>query len=104
MSDAILEARARLLAAAPEFKLDGHQLQVPVPVSFETAQAALWEHGDWNGDGQFTSGDFVTAFQDGGYKQGPRPVAAVVSEPTSLMAAVLVMAITICARFRRSSE
>ena len=31
--------------------------------------AARWSEGDWNGDGVFDSGDFVTAFQDGGYEQ-----------------------------------
>ena len=32
---------------------------------------------DWDGDGDFTTGDLVIAFQDGGYEQGPRLVAEV---------------------------
>ena len=42
---------------------------------------AGWAEGDWNGDGFFTSDDFVTAFQDGGYEQGPRTDVAAVPEP-----------------------
>ena len=33
---------------------------------------ATWASGDWNGDGDFDSSDFVTAFSDGGYEEGPR--------------------------------
>ena len=40
---------------------------------------STWATGDWNADGEFTTRDFVVAFQDGGYEQGPR--AAVVPEP-----------------------
>ena len=44
---------------------------------------AGWSEGDWNGDGVFTSADFIIAFQDGGYEQGPRPDAAAVPEPAA---------------------
>jgi len=39
--------------------------------------------GDWNGDGQFGTSDLVTAFQDGGYDQGPRTASQAVPEPSS---------------------
>ncbi len=42
---------------------------------------AGWAEGDWNGDGIFTSDDFVIEFQDGGYEQGPRTDVAAVPEP-----------------------
>ncbi len=42
---------------------------------------ASWEDGDWNGDGNFSSSDFVTAFSSGGYETGPRP--EVVPEPAT---------------------
>ena len=45
---------------------------------------ASWSEGDWNADGFFDSDDFVTAFADGGYEQGPRMDAAAVPEPTTL--------------------
>ena len=48
---------------------------------YETVWEACWAQGDWNGDGLFNSDDFVIAFQDGGYEQGPRPDVAVVPEP-----------------------
>ena len=50
---------------------------------YETQQAAGWSEGDWNGDGLFDSADFVTAFQDGGYEQGPRTNVAAVPEPAA---------------------
>ena len=34
---------------------------------YEANVPAGWGEGDWNGDGEFSSGDFVTAFADGGY-------------------------------------
>ncbi|MCA9215018.1 MAG: hypothetical protein KDB27_18240, partial [Planctomycetales bacterium] len=42
--------------------------------------------GDWNGDGEFDSGDFVAAFTGGGYEQGPR--TNVVPEPASYSIAI----------------
>ena len=35
----------------------------------ELHNGARWSEGDWNGDGVLDRGDFVTAFQDGGYEQ-----------------------------------
>ncbi|MEZ6120808.1 MAG: hypothetical protein R3C28_30115, partial [Pirellulaceae bacterium] len=32
-----------------------------------------WKDGDWNGDGEFTSGDLVLAFQTGKYEATPVP-------------------------------
>ena len=51
----------------------------------ETGEIAGWADGDWNGDSLFDSSDFVFAFADGGYEQGPRPAMNVVPEPTSLV-------------------
>ena len=53
---------------------------------YESDQAATWAEGDWNGDGVFNSGDFVVAFTDGGFEQGPR-VAATVPEPSGIVLA-----------------
>ncbi|MCA9169643.1 MAG: PEP-CTERM sorting domain-containing protein, partial [Planctomycetales bacterium] len=40
--------------------------------------------GDWNGDADFDSSDFVAAFQAGGYENGPRAAVAQVPEPGSM--------------------
>ena len=48
-----------------------------------------WATGDWNGDGDFDSSDFVAAFTAGGYELGPRGAVSAVPEPGSL---ALVMA------------
>ena len=51
---------------------------------YEKGTAAVWSEGDWNGDGGFTSSDFVAAFVDGGYEKGERgSIAAAVPEPSS---------------------
>ena len=42
-----------------------------------------WAGGDWDGNADFNSSDFVVAFTDGGYELGPRPAA--VPEPSSLL-------------------
>jgi hypothetical protein len=44
-----------------------------------------WAQGDWNGDGDFTTRDFVIAFTDGGYEHGPRNGTHAVPEPSSLL-------------------
>lgn len=52
-----------------------------------------WEHGDWNGDREFSSGDLVVAFQDGGFEGRPRlkaPGTRAVPEPTSLIGVVMM--------------
>jgi arylsulfatase A-like enzyme len=43
-----------------------------------------WSEGDWNGDGEFGTGDLTLAFQSGGYEQGRRTALSVVPEPSSL--------------------
>ena len=43
----------------------------------------LWAEGDWDGNGTFDSSDFVVAFTDGGYEQGPRTDMAAVPEPAT---------------------
>ncbi len=52
---------------------------------YETSVESKWSEGDWNGDGIFDTGDLVIALQDGGYEQGPRPIAVVVPEPNSVL-------------------
>ena len=46
---------------------------------------AGWEEGDWNADLDFDSSDFVTAFVDGGFEQGPLAAVAAVPEPSSIV-------------------
>ncbi len=59
-------------------------MQVFQAGKYETQQESGWSEGDWDGSGTFDSDDFVTAFQDGGYEQGPRPGAvSAVPEPTA---------------------
>ncbi|MCA9216573.1 MAG: PEP-CTERM sorting domain-containing protein [Planctomycetales bacterium] len=58
---------------------------------YETGQSAGWAEGDWNGDGQFNSTDFVVAFSSNAYEKGPRPAAAAVPEPSSIVLIVLAI-------------
>ena len=57
------------------------------------AENSGWADGDWNGDGEFDSCDFVLAFQSGGYELSTRASAAnrveAVTEPTAGIAATL---------------
>ena len=50
---------------------------------------------DWDGNADFDSGDFVVAFQAGGFEQGPRAAVAAVPEPASwvLLSIALLMAV-----------
>ena len=50
---------------------------------------STWAEGDWNGDGEFDSNDFITAFADGGYEQGPRTDVAAVPEPSGTLLLVI---------------
>ena len=45
---------------------------------------STWITGDWNGDREFDSSDFVTAFQGGGFEMGARPAVAAVPEPAAI--------------------
>ena len=47
------------------------------------ANNSVWETGDWNGDGDFDSSDFVVAFQSNGFENGPRAAMNVVPEPSN---------------------
>ena len=53
--------------------------------------AVAWDPGepfsDWNGNGEFESGDLVVAFVEGGYEKGLRTDALVVPEPSSVILA-----------------
>jgi hypothetical protein len=62
---------------------------------------STWSDGDWNGNADFTSGDFVTAFTDAGFEKGPRAAVQGVPEPTSLMG-VVIAAVIASAGFRRT--
>jgi hypothetical protein len=46
---------------------------------------STWSQGDWDRDGDFTSGDLVVALQDGGYELGPRMATNPVPEPASFV-------------------
>ena len=49
-----------------------------------------WATGDWNGDQEFNSSDFVTAFQAGGFEAGPKAAAAqLVPEPNTAILLLL---------------
>jgi len=44
-----------------------------------------WTEGDWNGDGDFGSADFIDAFQQGMYEQASvLPATRAVPEPGTL--------------------
>ena len=64
----------------------------------DIAGNSTWNTGDWNGDGEFDSGDLVAAFQDGGFEQGPLATVRAVPEPSSL---VLLLISVIVAAARR---
>ena len=53
-----------------------------------------WVSGDWNGNGDFESDDWVFALSKGNYEQGPRTMARAVPEPNAscglMISAVLV--------------
>jgi hypothetical protein len=67
---------------------------------YETGDSAVWETGDWNGDGIFDSGDMVTAFVDGGYEAGQRPHPVAVPEPGAWLLLMLATAALRAARGR----
>ena len=54
---------------------------------------SVWATGDWNGDGDFTSSDMVTAFADGGYEAGRRPAVAAVPEPSAFALMMIALAL-----------
>ena len=67
-----------------------------------TGEAAKWTEGDWNGDGVFSSSDFVAAFAGGGYENGPRDGGLqVVPEPSSAILALSCAGLLLAIRRRR---
>ena len=63
-----------------------------------------WSEGDWDADGLFDSADFITAFQDGGYEQGPRTDVAAVPEPSGTLLWVIGLSLwLIVCRTRRAA-
>ena len=60
-----------------------------------------WAEGDWNGDGDFDTGDLVFAFQDGGFEQGPRGAQAVaVPEPATGIGTIVLLGLVAMKRRR----
>jgi hypothetical protein len=47
----------------------------------QTYDNSIWPSGDFDGDRDFTTTDLVFAFQDGGYRRGPRASVSAVPEP-----------------------
>jgi hypothetical protein len=50
----------------------------------DIAGNSTWGSGDWNADGDFTTGDLIVAFQDGGYEKGAFVTVQSVPEPSAL--------------------
>ncbi|MCP4190759.1 MAG: PEP-CTERM sorting domain-containing protein [Planctomycetaceae bacterium] len=67
---------------------------------YESGNPAGWAAGDWNADQLFDSSDFVAAFQSGAYENGPRPAAAAVPEPSTIVLLGLAMLIGLPRRRR----
>ena len=70
----------------------------------ELVRNSTWSTGDWNGDGEFTSGDFVVAFDDGGFELGPRAVVADVPEAPAAMLTAIAMIGLLAKRRRRADH
>jgi hypothetical protein len=67
-----------------------------------TEDNASWADGDWDGDLDFTTTDFVVALSGGGYEAGPRAAVAAVPEPSSVALLAFGMLLAIVARHRAS--
>ena len=63
---------------------------------------STWATGDWDGNADFTTNDFVIALQQGGYERGPRDGVSVVPEPSGLLL-VLLGGLWIGTQLRRRS-
>jgi hypothetical protein len=59
---------------------------------------AGWADGDWDGDLDFTTTDFVVALSGGGYEAGPRAAVSAVPEPSSLVLAGLGLLVGLLTR------
>jgi hypothetical protein len=81
----------------------GDLVSVLASGSYEADFVSSWSTGDFNGDGRSNSTDLVAALADGGYELGPRPVAIVVSEPTSLVIVFVGLIGTAICRFHTGS-
>jgi hypothetical protein len=53
---------------------------------------STWATGDWDGNRDFDSSDFVFALSHGGYESGPRAAVAAVPEPTGSLGLTLLLA------------
>ena len=63
---------------------------------------STWREGDWDGDGDFTSNDIITAFSDGGYERGARrAVPAMVPEPSGYAVSALLTLFGLWSQRRR---
>ena len=59
---------------------------------------STWATGDWDGNSDFNSGDFVVAFQAGGYEAGQRAAAIAVPEPGMVTTVLLFLSLLISCR------
>ena len=65
---------------------------------------STWATGDWDGDGDFRSGDRTLAFQSGGYEQGPRAAARSVPEPGGFIIWLMSICLVIARRTHGKTE
>lgn len=65
---------------------------------------STWATGDWNGDLEFGSADFVVAFQEGGYEKGRRVAVRAVPEPDGSMQLIAALLIATCGSVRRRTK
>ncbi len=62
---------------------------------------STWADGDWTGDQEFDSADFVLAFAGGGFEMGPRAATSSVPEPASLLLLMMGAGYRLTTRQRR---
>ena len=63
-------------------------------------QNSTWATGDWNGDSEFNSSDFVLAFSSGGYEMGPR--TQIVPESETQFGPLVALLVWLGRRWRSS--
>ncbi|MCA9168002.1 MAG: hypothetical protein KDB23_10055 [Planctomycetales bacterium] len=81
-------------------QFDTHDIVTVVRTGkYESIEAATWTQGDWNGDGTFGSGDFVAAFDDGGFELGTRGSVVAVPEPSAIVLSLTGCLLGLCSRY-----
>ncbi len=58
---------------------------MPFDDEVAVARNSSWSNVDWNGDGEFDSGDVIDAFGAGGYEAGTRAAVSAVPEPAAMV-------------------